>query len=128
MSVDPAAANLVAARLGEPGLAETCEQRAYHHDRAPQARTLLHEFGAGYIIFIDMGCRETVFALGMAVNFHAHPLQEGDQVAYVKNIRNIGYCNCFGGKQHGAYNLQGLVLRPLGSDAATQAVAAFYDK
>ena len=128
MSVHPAAADLVPARLREIALAETGKKRTSNHDGTAQRSAFLHELGGSHVAAVDLIGLEGVFALGMALNLDTHALEQFDEVAHVQDFRDVADAHRLSGEEDGAENLQGLVLCSLRGDCATQFVAAFDDE
>ena len=126
MRIDAAPAYLVASRLREICLAETCEQRSDDHHGAAQERAFANELFAEYIVPVYGIRPEGVAALGETADLHAHILEHEDKVFYVEYFRNIRNDHLLIGKQYGADDLQRLVLGTLGSDFTAQSVPAFY--
>ena len=126
--IDPAAANLVSARLREIRPAETGEERSYDHHGATELGTLRHKVSAHHIFGIDLVSLECVYALLVAGDLDAHSLEEDDQVLDVKNLRNVGDRHLLIGQEHRADYLQGLVLGTLRPDGSAELITAFYYK
>ena len=128
VGVHPAPTDFVAAGLGEPGMAETAQQRPHDHHRAAELGAFLHEF-----LRLDVGGvhgigLERVHALGQARHFNAHLLQQVDKILHIQDFRNVGDGYRLAGEQHGADHFQGLVLGALRGNAAGQLMSAFDDK
>ena len=128
VGIDPAAADLVTARLGEEGLAEAGEHRTRKHNRAPELSAPSDEFSAAHIFAVDVVGLEAVLAFFVAGHLDPHFFKKTDQILDIQDLGDIGHPHRLIGKQDGAYDLQGLVLCPLRRDTAGKAVAAFNGK
>ena len=124
--VNPAAADLIAARLGEEGAAETAEERAGQHDGAAQGRALAHELQAAHVLGIHLVRLEDVLASGEPADLYAHAFEHCDQVLDIEYLGDIGDPDFLRGQEDGADDLQGFVLGSL-RDYLTAQFAATFD-
>ena len=126
--VHPPTADLVAARLRKPGMAEPAQERSHDHHRPAERGALLHE-----LLRLDVGGvhgigLEPVGSFLQSLDLHAHPLEEVDEVLHVQDFRHVGDHDRIGREEHGADDFQRLVLRPLRGNLTGQPVSAFDDE
>ena len=126
VGVHPAAADLVAAGLGEECPSETAQERSDEHHGAAQSRAAAHEFEAFDICGVNSVGLEGVLPLRQALHLDAHPLEHADEILDVEYLRYIGDPHFPGGQEHCADDLQGLVLGSLRDNLSGQFPAAFY--
>ncbi len=125
MGVQPAAADFVAARLGDVSHAETRQHRADQHHRTPQACAALAVVVRLEVFEIDVAGAEGVGVVGEAFDLHAHAPQQLDELHDVENLGDVSHDDPFGSQQHGAEYLQGFVLGALGRNRSVETVSAF---
>ena len=128
VGIYPAAADFITARLREPRVAETAEERAHHHHAAAEFGALGDEFlrlNVGGVHFIGL---ESIGALGVTGNLYAHVPQELYEVLDVKNLRDIGHFYGLCRKENRTDDFQRLILCALWGDGAAEPVATLYDE
>ena len=125
VGVEPAAADLVAARLGDVAHAEAGQHRADEHHRTPQARAAPAVVLRAQIFEVDLLGAEAVGVFGELFDLDAHAAQQLDELHDVQNPGDIVHRDPFGSQQRGAEYLQRLVFGALGRNATVKAVASF---
>ncbi len=126
MGVDPAAADLVSARLREISTAEAGQKRSDNHHRTTELGAFSDKVPACNIFSINLIRLKSILSLLMAGDLDAHPFKQKDKIPYIQNLRNVFNGHRLPGQKNRTDNLQGFILRPLRPYRATQFVAAFY--
>ena len=125
MGVEPAAADLVAARLGDVSHAEARQHRADQHDRTPQAGAALAVVVRLEVFEVDVSGAEGIGILRELFDDDAHAPQQFDELHDIENPGNVPHDDPLRGQQRGAEYLQGFVLGALGRDRSVETVSAF---
>ena len=125
MGVKPAAADLVAARLGDVSHAEARQHRADQHDRTPQAGAALAVVVRLEVFEVDVSGAEGIGILRELFDDDAHAPQQFDELHDIENPGNVPHDDPLGGQQRGAEYLQSFVLGALGRDRSVETVSAF---
>ncbi len=124
MRVQVPAADLVAARLGYDGVADTGQERAGGHDRTAQAARLSAEVFGMQVGFVDVLGFEDESVFFGPFRLHAHGLQQFDKFEHVADKGNIMDRDPLLGQQAGADYLQCLVLGSLRDKATADPFAS----
>ena len=125
MGVEPASADLVAARLGDVSLAEPRQHRADQHNRTPQSRAALAVIVRFEVFEINVAGAERVGVLRELLHLHAHAAEQFDELHHIENPGDVPDDDPLGRQQRGAEYLQRFVFGSLGRDFAPQSVATF---
>ena len=124
VGVEPAASDLVPAGLGHVTHPEAGQQRADKHDRAAQPAGAAAEIGASHVVRVDVRRAECVGVLPEPFDLHAECREQLDELHHVEDVGHVAHHDPLGREQHGAENLQRLVLGPLRGDLSVEAVSA----
>ncbi len=116
VGVEPAAADLVAARLGDVAHAEAGQHRTEQHHRPPEAAGPAAVVVRAQVVRVDVGGSERIALFGQALHFDAHAPQQLDELYDVQNPRDIVYDYLFLSEQRGAEYLKRFVFGALGRD------------
>ena len=125
VGVETAAADLVTAGFGYVSDTETCQQGAYHHDRAAQAAAAAVVVLAAQVVEIYVGGAEGVGVAAEVLDLDAHCREQLDELHDIYYLGDVVYHDALGCEQRCAQYLQRFVLCPLGSEFAVQAGASF---
>ena len=114
MGVEPASADLVAARLGDVSHAEPRQHRADQHDRTPQSRAALAVIVRFEVFEINVAGAERVGVFRELLHFHAHAAEQFDELHHIENPGDVPDDDPLGRQQRGAEYLQRFVFGSLG--------------
>ena len=89
MGIDPATADLVAARLREICLAETGKQRSHNHNRSTELCAPCDKVHAHYVFLIDIFSLECIHTFLLSGDLYTHALKQDDKILHIKNLRYI---------------------------------------
>ena len=110
MSVDLAAANLIAARLGKVGPAQSRQQRPDEKHRAAQSGAAANVVAAHNELLVDIGRAKRIASRAATGNMNANANQQVNQVIDVENLGNIVDFHFGARQQRGRNYLERLIL------------------
>src|SRR5690606_24034377 len=128
VGVQPAPADLIAARLGDVPLAKTGQERSHQHDGAPKGPAVLLELGGLKIVQVYVSGLEGIASPPQLADLYPKVLEQVYQFVDIDDVRNVVDRDLFLAQEHGADDLQCLVLCSLGGDLSLQLMAPFYAK
>src|SRR5690606_33415004 len=116
MRVQSSASDLVASRLGDPGLSEACQQGAHQHDGSAKGSAFALEFRRAQVIQIHRAGLECETSFAMPRDRYAEVFQQINQVVYVLNVRHVFNGHFFVCEQDRRNDLKGFIFSALWND------------